>query len=425
MLEIQKIRQETADVVQRLTDKKVKDAEEKVTQILEADNERREWLIKLEQNRAEMNKIAKSIGQLMKSGQKEAAEAAKAQTAQIKADIKEYEEKVRLVEEKTQELLYSLPNLPHSSVPVGDHAEDNETIYQNDVKVEFSFKPQPHWELAKKHDIIDWERGVKLTGAGFPVYKGQGARLQRALITFFLDQAAEAGYTEIQPPLIINETSGYGTGQLPDKDGQMYHIGRDGFYLIPTAEVPITNLFRNEILKADQLPQKMCGYTPCFRREAGSYGAHVKGLNRLHQFDKVELVQIVHPEKSYEVLEQMTSYVERLLTQLGMPFRRLLLCTGDSSFTSAKTFDLEVFSAAQERWLEVSSISNFETYQSNRLKLRFRGEDKKTHLVHTLNGSALALPRIVASILENNQLEDGRIAVPEVLRPYTGFEFIG
>ncbi|MEL7065705.1 MAG: serine--tRNA ligase, partial [Bacteroidota bacterium] len=306
-----------------------------------------------------------------------------------------------------------------------DHAEDNETIYQNDVKVEFSFKPQPHWELAKKHDIIDWERGVKLTGAGFPVYKGQGARLQRALITFFLDQATEAGYTEIQPPLMINEASGYGTGQLPDKDGQMYHIGRDGFYLIPTAEVPITNLFRDEILKADQLPQKMCGYTPCFRREAGSYGAHVKGLNRLHQFDKVELVQIVHPEKSYEVLEQMTSHVEGLLTKLGMPFRRLLLCTGDSSFTAAKTFDLEVFSAAQERWLEVSSVSNFETYQSNRLKLRYRGEDKKTHLVHTLNGSALALPRIVASILENNQLEDGRISVPEALRPYTGFEFIG
>ncbi|MEO0584065.1 MAG: serine--tRNA ligase, partial [Bacteroidota bacterium] len=259
----------------------------------------------------------------------------------------------------------------------------------------------------------------------FPVYKGQGARLQRALITFFLDQATEAGYTEIQPPLMINEASGYGTGQLPDKDGQMYHIGRDGFYLIPTAEVPITNLFRDEILKADQLPQKMCGYTPCFRREAGSYGAHVKGLNRLHQFDKVELVQIVHPEKSYEVLEQMTSHVEGLLTKLGMPFRRLLLCTGDSSFTAAKTFDLEVFSAAQERWLEVSSVSNFETYQSNRLKLRYRGEDKKTHLVHTLNGSALALPRIVASILENNQLEDGRISVPEALRPYTGFEFIG
>ncbi|MEL6625316.1 MAG: serine--tRNA ligase [Bacteroidota bacterium] len=425
MLEIQKIRQETANVIQRLTDKKVKDAEEKVTQILETDNERREWLTKLEQNRAEMNKIAKSIGQLMKSGQKEEAEAAKAQTAQIKADIKEYEEKVRIVEEKTQELLYTLPNLPHPSVPVGDHAEDNETIYQNDVKVEFSFKPQPHWELAKKHDIIDWERGVKLTGAGFPVYKGQGARLQRALITFFLDQATEAGYTEIQPPLMINEASGYGTGQLPDKDGQMYHIGRDGFYLIPTAEVPITNLFRDEILKADQLPQKMCGYTPCFRREAGSYGAHVKGLNRLHQFDKVELVQIVHPEKSYEVLEQMTSHVEGLLTKLGMPFRRLLLCTGDSSFTAAKTFDLEVFSAAQERWLEVSSVSNFETYQSNRLKLRYRGEDKKTHLVHTLNGSALALPRIVASILENNQLEDGRISVPEALRPYTGFEFIG
>ncbi|MEL6190484.1 MAG: serine--tRNA ligase, partial [Bacteroidota bacterium] len=323
------------------------------------------------------------------------------------------------------ELLVTLPNVPHESVPVGKDASDNVEVFKNDVQVSFYFKALPHWDLATNHKLIDWGLGAKITGSGFPVYIGKGARLQRALISFFLDQAVEAGYTEIQPPLMVNEDSAFATGQLPDKEGQMYHATADNFYLIPTAEVPITNIYRDVILAENEFPVKNCGYTPCFRREAGSYGKDVKGLNRLHQFDKVELVQIAHPDKSYEVLEEMTNHVAGLLEALKLPYRKLILCTGDATFTSAKTYDMEVFSAGQERWLEVSSISNFETYQTNRLKLRFRNADKKTQLAHSLNGSALALPRILAAILENNQQADGIIAVPEVLRPYTQFDQIG
>ncbi|MCL4161786.1 UNVERIFIED_CONTAM: hypothetical protein GTU68_062813, partial [Idotea baltica] len=382
MLEIQKIRTETQRIVEALQRRNIDDAEHKIKEILQLDEERRSSITGLERLRS-----------LMREGKKEEAEAAKQQTAAAKKEMKALEETVKEVESKSFDLLTSLPNAPHSSVPAGKNADDNEVIYQNDVKVAFDFPVQPHWDLAVKHDIIDWKLGVKITGAGFPVYKGKGAILQRALITFFLDRAREAGYLEIMPPLVVNADSGFGTGQLPDKEGQMYHIGEDGFYLIPTAEVPITNLYRGEIVSESDFPIKNCGYTPCFRREAGSYGKDVKGLNRLHQFDKVELVQIVHPAHSYDTLEEMTQYVEGLLRDLGFPFRRLLLCSADASFASAKTFDLEVFSAAQERWLEVSSVSNFETFQTNRLKLRYRDEENKTHLAHSLNGSALALPR--------------------------------
>ncbi|MEL6671975.1 MAG: serine--tRNA ligase [Bacteroidota bacterium] len=425
MLEIQKIRQDSEQLGQRLLTKGVADAPETLGQILTLDGRRREILTELEQLRAQMNKTAKSIGQLMKEGKKEEAEVAKATTSQAKSRMKELEQEQASTEAALEEAMVSLPNVPHESVPEGKSPDDNAVVFQNDVRIKFDFEAQPHWELARKHDIIDWELGVKVTGAGFPVYKGQGASLQRALISFFLDRARAAGYTEIMPPLMVNAASGFGTGQLPDKDGQMYHVTKDELYLIPTAEVPITNLYRGDIVDRASLPIKNCGYTPCFRREAGSYGKHVKGLNRLHQFDKVELVQITHPDHSYETLEEMTSYVEGLLTDLELPFRRLLLCTGDMSFTSAKTYDLEVYSAAQERWLEVSSVSNFETYQTNRLKLRFRGEDKKTQLAHSLNGSALALPRIVAALLENHQEADGRIRIPTLLQPYTRFTHIG
>jgi seryl-tRNA synthetase len=320
-------------------------------------------------------------------------------------------------------LLYTIPNVPHSSVPAGKSAEDNEIVLEHGVIPTLFEGKLPHWELIKKHDIIDFDLGVKITGAGFPVYKGKGARLQRALINFFLDEAIAAGYIEIQPPILVNEESGYGTGQLPDKEGQMYFANADNLYLIPTGEVPITNLYRDVILSEPDLPIKNAGYTPCFRREAGSWGAHVRGLNRLHQFDKVEIVQITHPDHSYKTLEVMSQYVQNLLQKLELPYRVLRLCGGDMGFTSALTYDMEVYSAAQERWLEVSSVSNFETYQSNRLKLRFKGEDKKTQLAHSLNGSALALPRIVASILENNQTED-RILMPKVLHSYLGFDRI-
>lgn len=425
MLELSHLRQQPDAVIAALQRKQVSEAAEIVQAILSLDETRRQGLSELEQLRAEMNQTAKSIGQLMKSGDKAAAETAKARTGEIKSRIKALEESQRSMDEDLRKQLVSLPNTPHASVPTGLSADDNEIISEHSPTRTFDFAPKPHWELARTHDLIDWELGVKVTGAGFPVYKGKGARLQRALIAYFLDRAAAQGYVEVQPPLIVNAASGFGTGQLPDKDGQMYYIQEDGFYLIPTAEVPITNLYRDVILSADQFPVKHCGYTPCFRREAGSYGKDVKGLNRLHQFDKVELVQIVHPDHSYEVLEQMTTYVESLLTDLELPYRRLLLCTGDTGFTSAKTYDLEVFSAGQERWLEVSSVSNFETYQSNRLKLRFRNQDKKTQLVHTLNGSALALPRIVAALLENHQQEDGSIRIPNKLHPYTGFAQIG
>ncbi|TAE61337.1 MAG: serine--tRNA ligase [Bacteroidetes bacterium] len=425
MLEIQRIRTQAEEVVVALTRKRAGHAREAVAQILELDEKRRKILTELEKLRSEMNLAAKSIGQLMQSGKKEEAELAKSASTQAKEQIKSLEEELAAVEPAIQDQLVSLPNVPHTSVPDGREASDNLTVYQNDIQVTFDFPAIPHWELARKHDIIDWELGVKITGAGFPVYKGKGAQLQRALIGFFLDRAGEAGYSEVQPPLVVNAASGFGTGQLPDKEGQMYFINEDNFYLIPTAEVPITNIYRDEILAEDALPVKNCGYTPCFRREAGSYGKDVKGLNRLHQFDKVELVQIVHPEQSYEVLEQMVAHVESLLTALELPFRRLLLCTGDMSFASAKTYDLEVWSAAQGRWLEVSSVSNFETFQSNRLKLRYRDKEKKTQLAHTLNGSALALPRIVASLLENHQQADGSVRIPAALVPYTRFERIG
>ena len=425
MLEIQKLRTKAEPIIAALHTKGVENAEEMINEVLKLDQDRKSTLTELEQLRSESNKIAKSIGRLIGEGKREEAEQAKAQSSASKQRIKELEQRVQEIERASAELLQNLPNIPHPSVPVGKNSEDNAVIYQNDVKVSFAFSPLPHWELALKHDIIDWKLGVKITGAGFPVYKGKGAILQRALINWFLAEAQAAGFMEYQPPLVVNRDSAFATGQLPDKEGQMYTIERDGFYMIPTAEVPITNLFRGDIVAEDDLPIKACGYTPCFRREAGSYGKDVKGLNRLHQFDKVEIVQIAHPDHSYERLEEMTRHAESLLQALGLPFRRLLLCTGDMTFTSSKTYDLEVFSAGQERWLEVSSVSNFETYQTNRLKLRYRGEDKKTRLAHSLNGSALALPRIVAALLENNQQEDGSILIPEVLRKYTGFEKIG
>jgi seryl-tRNA synthetase len=372
---------------------------------------------------AQSNALAKEIGALMKAGKKEEAEQNKAETACLKATSKELADILEGVEKELNELLVTLPNLPHASVPEGRTAEDNEIVHQHGLLPELPETALPHWELIKKYDIIDFELGVKITGAGFPVYKGKGARIQRALINFFLDEASKAGYTEVQPPIVINRESGFGTGQLPDKDGQMYHIPEEGFYLIPTAEVPITNLYRDVILSESDLPVKNVGYTPCFRREAGSWGAHVRGLNRLHQFDKVEIVQIQQPGKSYEALEEMVKHVEGLLQKLELPYRLLRLCGGDMSFTAALGYDLEVYSAAQKRWLEVSSVSNFETFQANRLKLRYRDENKRTQLLHTLNGSALALPRILAAILENNQSQTG-IAIPKVLHPYAGFDKI-
>jgi len=424
MLEIQRLRTQTDQVVKGLTARNISDAQARVDNLLSADDERKQAIRDLEALRRDMNQVSKSIGQLMKQGKKSEAEEAKSNAAEIREKIKSHEQRVQDIEQSLQKMLVAIPNVPHPSVPVGKNEADNEVIFQHDVAVKFDFDPKPHWDLATQHDIISWELGVKLTGAGFPVYIGEGAILQRALISFFLDQARRAGYMEIQPPLIVNEASGFATGQLPDKEGQMYYIEKDDFYLIPTAEVPITNLYRDMILSETDFPIKNCGYTPCFRREAGSYGKDVKGLNRLHQFDKVEIVQIVHPEKSYDVLEEMVEHVSGLLIQLDLPFRKLVLCTGDATFASAKTYDLEVYSAAQERWLEVSSVSNFETFQTNRLKLRYRDTQKKTHLAHSLNGSALALPRILAALLENNQQADGSILVPEVLQPYTGFDKI-
>ena len=425
MLELQRIREATQQVITGMEARNILDAADKVNEILRLDGVRRKTITELEHLRQEMNKVSKSIGKLMKEGTKEAAEAAKAQASGMRDQIKGLEQQVQETEVLLQDSLIALPNVPHESVPVGKNEEDNVEILRRGREVTFDFEALPHWELAEKHQLINWKLGSKITGSGFPVYIGKGARLQRALISFFLDRARHAGYTEIQPPLMVNEASGFGTGQLPDKEGQMYHVVKDGLYLIPTAEVPITNLYREEILDLDQLPIKNCGYTPCFRREAGSYGKDVKGLNRLHQFDKVELVQIVHPDHSYETLEAMTQHVMALLDDLHLPYRQLILCTGDATFTSAKTYDLEVFSAAQKRWLEVSSVSNFETFQTNRLKLRYRDENRKPRLAHSLNGSALALPRIVAALLENHQQANGSILIPEVLRPYTGFDQIG
>jgi seryl-tRNA synthetase len=422
MLQVSYIRDNREQVLERLAVKNFKQPE-LVDEIISLDDSRKQTQNRLDSASAEANAAAKRIGELMRTGQKAEADQLKSQTGTWKEDIKKLGEELTGIEQELQQKILVLPNLPHSSVPKGVTAEDNEIVLENGEKPNLIANALPHWELATKYNLIDFELGVKITGAGFPVYKGKGAKLQRALIAFFLDEAEKAGYNEVMLPLMVNEASGFGTGQLPDKEGQMYFVGQDNLYLIPTAEVPITNLYRDVILKADELPVKNTGYTPCFRREAGSYGAHVRGLNRLHQFDKVEIVQVVHPDTSYDVLEQMSQHVQSLLQKLGLPYRVLRLCGGDMSFTAALTYDMETWSAAQQRWLEVSSVSNFETYQSNRLKLRFRNAEGKTQLAHTLNGSALALPRIVATLLENNQTENG-IKIPEILVPYTKFEWI-
>ncbi len=423
MLLVNQIRENHEGVLAGLQKRNFPNAQAVLAQALEIDDLRKSTQSQRDQIQAESNAISKQIGALMKEGKAAEATEIRDRTAQLKTQIKELEDQNSKAEDDLKALLYTIPNVPHFSVPAGKSAEDNEIVLENGVIPELFPGKQPHWELIKKYDIIDFDLGIKITGAGFPVYKGKGARLQRALINFFLDEALAAGYTEIQPPILVNEDSGYGTGQLPDKEGQMYFATADQLYLIPTAEVPITNLYRDVILTEEDLPIKNVGYTPCFRREAGSWGAHVRGLNRLHQFDKVEIVQITHPDKSYQTLESMSGYVQGLLQKLELPYRVLRLCGGDMGFTSALTYDMEVYSAAQERWLEVSSVSNFETYQANRLKLRFKGEDKKTQLAHSLNGSALALPRIVAAILENNQTPDG-IKLPKVLHKYLGFESI-
>ena len=423
MLTIKQIVEDKEAVIRGLEKKNFKAAREAIDQVLAIDNKRKEAQAELDGLNAQVNQLSKSIGGLMKEGKKEEAEAAKRQVADIKARSKELEELMKQAEEDKRTLLCTIPNVPYDLVPEGKTAEDNVVVKTGGHDTVLPENALPHWELAKKYNLIDFDLGVKITGAGFPVYKGKGARLQRALIQFFLDQAGEAGYLEIQPPYVVNEASGYGTGQLPDKEGQMYFVNEDGLYLIPTAEVPVTNIYRDVILSQDQLPIKNCAYSACFRREAGSYGKDVRGLNRLHQFDKVEIVRIEKPENSYAALEEMKDHVQGLLEKLGLPWHILRLCGGDMSFTSAITFDFEVFSAAQKRWLEVSSVSNFETYQANRLKCRYRGDDKKTRLCHTLNGSALALPRIMAALLENNQTPEG-IIVPECLRRYTGFDII-
>ena len=423
MLSVNQIRENHEAVLAGLQKRNFSKAQAILDQVLEVDDLRKSSQAQRDQLQAESNTISKQVGILMKEGKLEEATQIRERTAQIKSQIKELEDQNSQAEEDLKTLLYTIPNVPHVSVPAGKSADDNEVVLEHGVIPTLYEGKQPHWELIKKYDIIDFDLGVKITGAGFPVYKGKGARLQRALINFFLDEAMAAGYVEVQPPILVNEESGYGTGQLPDKEGQMYFATADQLYLIPTAEVPITNLYRDVIVSEDSLPIKNVGYTPCFRREAGSWGAHVRGLNRLHQFDKVEIVQITHPDHSYAALESMSTYVQGLLQKLELPYRVLRLCGGDMGFTSALTYDMEVYSAAQERWLEVSSVSNFETYQANRLKLRFKGEDKKTQLAHSLNGSALALPRIVAALLENNQTADG-IKLPKVLHRYLGFDSI-
>ena len=423
MLTLNVIKENPEEVIARLA-KKHFDGREPIERIIELDKTRRAAQAEVDKNLAEVNALSKSIGMLMKEGKKEEAEAAKARVAELKEANKKDEALMKESESAMTQILYTIPNLPHESVPEGRVAEDNVIERTGGPMPHLMPDALPHWEIAKKYDLIDFELGVKITGAGFPVYKGKGARLQRALVNFFLDNAREAGYLEVQPPYVVNEASGYGTGQLPDKEGQMYFCNEDGLYLIPTAEVPVTNIYRDVILNEKELPVKNTAYSACFRREAGSYGKDVRGLNRLHQFDKVEIVRIAHPDHSYKDLEEMVAYVQTLVEKLELPWRILRLCGGDMSFTSALTFDFEVYSAAQKRWLEVSSVSNFESYQANRLKCRFRGEDKKIQLAHTLNGSALALPRIVAALLEDHQQEDGRIKIPAALVPYTGFEYI-
>ncbi len=423
MLTINLIRENKDFVIERLRIKNF-DAAEAVEKILGLDQTRREIQSKCDQMQADMNRISKEIGSMMKEGRKDEAALAKEKTYSLKEEIRSLSERLVILENEVKTEIIKLPNLPHNLVAHGHGAEDNINVREGGSIPVLPGTALSHWDLIKKYDIIDFDLGIKLTGAGFPVYKGKGARLERALISFFLDEAVKAGYTELMPPILVNEDSGFGTGQLPDKEGQMYHVGLDNYYLIPTAEVPVTNIYRDVILDSENLPVKNVAYTPCFRREAGSWGAHVRGLNRLHQFDKVEIVQIAHPDNSYECLDQMVSHVEGLVSKLELPYRILRLCGGDMSFTSAMTYDFEVWSAAQKRWLEVSSVSNFESFQANRLKCRFRDKgEKQNRLVHTLNGSALALPRIVAALLENNQTEQG-IAIPEVLKPYTGFDII-
>ena len=422
MLSLKLLREAPEFVVERLAVKNF-DAKEIVDQILDLDRSRRQYQTELDQCLAQQKIQAKAIGALMQQGKKEEAEAAKQAVSEMKNRSKELEQLMQESEAKQNDLLVRLPNLPVDIVPLGKTAEDNVVVREGGVKTELGEDALPHWELARKFDLIDFDLGVKLTGAGFPVYKGQGARIQRALIAYFLDYNTRAGFQEIQPPLMVNEASGFGTGQLPDKEGQMYHVTADNFYLIPTAEVPVTNIYRDVILAESDFPIKMTAYTPCFRREAGSYGKDVRGLNRLHQFDKVEIVQIAHPEASAAALDEMVAHVEGLVKSLELPYRILRLCGGDMSFTSAITYDFEVYSEAQGRWLEVSSVSNFESFQANRLKLRYKDANGKTHLAHTLNGSSLALPRILAALLENHQTEEG-IRIPEALRPYFGADYI-
>jgi len=423
MLTLNLIREKKDFIIERLKVKNF-EAEELVNRILALDSLRREIQSKTDSMQGEMNRISKEIGILMKNGKRDDAEAAKKKTYSLKEEIKSLSDKLIPIDNDLHNEIIRLPNLPHESVQRGHGADDNVKIREGGAMFVLSENALPHWDLIKKYDIIDFDLGIKLTGAGFPVYKGKGAKLQRALISFFLDEGEKAGYQEVIPPLLVNEDSGFGTGQLPDKEGQMYHATLDNFYLIPTAEVPVTNIYRDVILNGEILPIKNIAYTPCFRREAGSWGAHVRGLNRLHQFDKVEIVRIAHPDHSYKSLEEMVTHVEGLVAKLDLPYRILRLCGGDMSFTSALTYDFEVWSGAQKRWLEVSSVSNFESFQANRLKCRFKEKgDKQTRLVHTLNGSALALPRIVAAILENNQTDAG-IKVPKVLVPYTGFDLI-
>ncbi|WP_299529844.1 serine--tRNA ligase [Ulvibacterium sp.] len=422
MLQLQVIRDRKEDIIGALTKRGI-DAAPLVENVLRLDEKRRALQTQLDKTLAESNTLSKEIGILFKSGKAEEANLLKEKTVQLKEDSKKLGEELGAVTKELQDVLYQIPNIPHKSVPAGTTEEDNEVVFKEGDIPTLQAGALPHWELAKKYDIIDFELGVKITGAGFPVYKGKGARLQRALISYFLDKNTDAGYSEIQVPHLVNEASGFGTGQLPDKEGQMYHIGADELYLIPTAEVPITNLFRDGILSQKDFPLQYTAYTPCFRREAGSYGAHVRGLNRLHQFDKVEIVRVEHPTDSYEALAEMVEHVKHILRELKLPYRILRLCGGDLGFTSALTYDFEVFSTAQNRWLEISSVSNFETYQANRLKLRYKDENGKSQLAHTLNGSSLALPRVLAGILENYQTPDG-IQIPEVLIPYCGFEMI-
>ncbi|REH56190.1 seryl-tRNA synthetase [Tenacibaculum gallaicum] len=423
MLQVQFIRENKQTVLDGLAKRNFANAETIIEEVLTADETRRTTQVSLDTILAESNKISKEIGGLFKSGKAEEANQLKAKTGELKEQSKQLTEELNSASDKLNELLYQIPNVPHPSVKKGKNEEDNEEVFKEGVVPELGKNALPHWELAKKYDIIDFDLGAKISGAGFPVYKGKGARLQRALINYFLDKNTAAGYNEVQVPHLVNEASGFGTGQLPDKEGQMYHVTGDDLYLIPTAEVPITNMFRGNLVKEADLPITVTGYTPCFRREAGSYGAHVRGLNRLHQFDKVEIVRVEHPDNSYNALNGMVDHIKEILRELKLPYRILRLCGGDTGFTSALTFDFELYSTAQERWLEISSASNFETFQANRLKLRFKNKEGKSQLVHTLNGSSLALPRVLAGILENYQTENG-IKIPEVLVPYCGFDMI-